>query len=292
MSDDSSDFLDFSGVHGTSEKGNLSAEDFPILEGLSTVSMRILNTASRVMHVSKGVEMLHEGDAPHDLYFIKSGKMAIARQSGTQLKVLAQLGAGQIYGEFGVLRKKSRYASVYTAEASVIVRVELTAVQQVLAADSKFKARLNEMLTHRMLDSFFFAHPVFSSLPANVRSQLAKELPITFFDRNTRMFTQGDAPGPFYLILSGEVEVRYLNDKKEEFLLEIRRDNDMLGEPIDQSGKRPYSAITSSDLDALVLDGKAMQTLKARHPETFTKLQAYVIKRSEHTGSRLKAARS
>lgn len=291
MTDHSNDFLDFSDIRSESELGALSAEAFSILEGLSPVSMRILNNASRVMHVSKGVEMLHEGDAPHDLYFIKSGKMAIARQSGAQLKVLAQLGAGQIYGEFGILRKKSRYASAYTAEASTIVRVELAAVQQVLASDSKFRARLNELLTHRMLDSFFFAHPVFSGLPVEIRRQLARELPISFFERNTRMFTQGDPLGPFYMILSGEVEVRYLNEKEEEFLLEIRRDNDMLGEPIDKSGKRPYSAVTSSDLDALILDGKAMQLLKAKHPETYMKLQKYVIKRTEHTANRLKEAR-
>lgn len=292
MADNSNDFIDFSGVRSAAEQGVLNDKDFPILQGLSPISMRILNTASRVMHVSKGVEMLHEGDAPHDLYFIKSGKMAIARQSGSQLKVLATLGSGQIYGEFGVLRKKSRYASAYTAEASTIVRVELAAVQQVLSADSNFRQRLNELLTHRMLDSFFFAHPVFNGLPANVRVQISKELPISFFERNTRMFTQGDKLGPFYLILSGEVEVRYLNDKKEEFLLEIRRDNDMLGEPIDESGRRPYSAVTASDLDALVLDGKAMQLLKSKHPETYMKLQKYVIKRTEHTAMRLKEARS
>lgn len=285
----SEEFLELSGIHGEDIKELLSEKDFPILEGLPPLNMRILNNASRVMRVSKDVEMLHEGDTPHDLYFIKQGTIAVARQVGTQLKVIAKLKSGEIYGEFGALRRKSRYASVYTAEPSTIIRVELSAIQQVLEADSRFHARLETLLTERMLDSFFSSHPIFHALSEHERKELATTLPIQFYDHDVRIFAQGRKPQGVYLILSGEVEIRYTTRSGEERLLEIRRDNDLLGEVANKNGtEMAYSAVAASDTDMLMLDNRAMKVIHDRHPQTFKNLENYINKRAERTVIRLR----
>lgn len=285
----SDEFLDLSGIHGNTTKEILSEKDFPILEGLSPLSMRILNNASQIMKVSKDVEMLHEGDTPHDLYFIKQGTMSIGRRSGSQLKVIAKLKSGEIYGEFGALRKKSRYASVYTAEPSTIIKVELSAIQQVLEADSKFHTRLESLMTHRMLDSFFSSHPVFHGLPDRERNELSRTLSVHTYDRNVRIFTQGKTPQGVYLILSGEVEVRYTNKSKEERLVEIRRDNDLLGEVAIKNGTElAYTAVAASNVDILVLDKAAMKVMHDKHAETFKNLENYINKRAERSVVRLR----
>jgi len=283
------EFLDLSGINTPrSSQATLSVEEFPILKSLSPLSLRILNDASRIMHVSKGVEMIHEGDAPHDLYFIKSGKMSIAKQHGQKVKILTQLSKGDVYGEFGTLRQKSRFASAYTVTASNIVRVELSAVQQVLDADPHFKEVLNKILSQRMLDSFLFSHPVFQSLPEDTRIQISNELPVHFYSRNSRLFTQGEKPQGIFLILSGEIEVHYLNRNRNDILLEIRRDNDLVGELASKNGTSlAYSAVAASDLDALLLDSSAMKVMHNHHPETFKKLEYYINTRATRTKERL-----
>jgi CRP-like cAMP-binding protein len=285
-----SDFLDLSGVRLPKDQAALlNAKTFPLLEGLSPVSMRILQQSAKIMHVSKGVEMLHEGDTPHDLYFVETGKLAIGKQVGTQLRVIAQLGPGNIYGEFGVLRKKARYASVYTVEPSRIIRVEISAIQQVLDADAAFKERLTELLTQRMLDSFFFSHPVFAGMPLETRNALSRALTIRFFPRGSRIFSQGDKPTGVFLILSGEVEVRYLNKAGAEVLLEIRRDNDLLGEVATKNGMElAYSAIAASDVDVLELDPNTMAVLRKHHAAATNQLESYIDKRMTQTVKRLK----
>lgn len=286
----SEEYLDLSGISNPEGKMEvLSEKDFPILKGLSPLSMRILNNACRIMNVSKDVEMLHEGDTPHDLYFIKKGTMSIGRKSGTQLKVIAQLKSGEVYGEFGALRRKSRYASVYTAEPSTIIRVELSAIQQVLDADKSFRERLETLLKKRMLDSFFSSHPVFNQLTPQVRKELASSLPAHFYDRDVRIFAQGRPPQGIYLILSGEVEVRYTNRHGEERLLEIRRDNDLLGEVANKNGTElAYSAVAASDVDMLVLDMSGMKKIHDSHPLTYRNLETYINKRAERTVVRLR----
>lgn len=284
------DFLDLSGINALKlGHAALSAEEFPILRDLSPLSLRILNDSSRTTRVSKGVEMLHEGGAPHDLYFIKQGKVSIVKKDGEQLKVLAQLSKGEVYGEFGILRKKMRYASAYTAETCEIVRVELSAVQQVLDADPSFKAKLNKLRSQRMLETFFSNHLVLKFLPAEIRAQIAKSLPVKFYHRDERLFSQGAKPSGIYLILSGDVEVLFLNRNRDEMLLEIRRDQDLVGELAAKNGTAlAYSAVASSDLDILILDQNAMRVIHNHHIETFKKLEKYINARAKRTANRLK----
>jgi len=283
------EFLDLSGINTPrSSQATLSAEEFPVLKNLSPLSLRILNDASRAMHVSKGVEMIHEGDEPHDLYFIKTGKISIAKQHGQRVKVLAQLSKGDVYGEFGTLRQKTRFASAFTAVASEIIRVEMSAVQQVIDADPHFKDALNKLLSQRMLDSFLFSHPVFQTLPDEKRLQISNEFNLHFYNRDSRLFTQGEKPQGIFLILSGEIEVHYLNRERNDILVEIRRDNDVVGELASKNGTSlAYSAIAASDLDVLLLDASAMKIIHTYHPETLQKLENYINTRATRTKERL-----
>lgn len=290
MSDDQS-FLELSGIHHSlgENKAELNSQEFGILKGLSPLRLRILNDASRVLHTSKGVEIMHEGDNPHDLYFIKSGKVAVARHSGSQNKVAAVLRKGDLFGEFGLLRKKPRVASVFTTEPSILVRVKSEAVYQVIQADDEFKQRLERLLNYRVLSAFFFSHPIFSGLPEVTRLSLANELNITTIQSNERIFSQGDKPDGICMIIAGEVEIVHRNNRKEDILVEVRRNNDLLSEIAVNNGTAlAYSAITASNLDMLCLNMAAMKKLKTSHPEVFQKLEAYIAKRAAQTASRLK----
>lgn len=290
MSEENQEFLELSGIHGPEAKHEtLTESEFPVLQGLSPVNMRILNHACRVMHVSQGVEILHERDTPHYLFFIKQGKVAIARMCGSRNQVIAHLKSGELYGEFGALRNKTRYASVVTVEPTVIIRVDLSAVHQVLEADSKFRQHLEEILTFRMLESFFFSHPAFENMRPEVRSQLAHILDTRFYERDSRIFNQGDKPEGVHLIVSGEAEVRFLNRNKNETLLEVRRDNDVIGEVARNNGSEmAYSAIASGDLDTLLLDAKSLKTIREVDPVTMQHLEKFITKRSAETVQRLK----
>ena len=269
-------FLELSGVHAESTKELLNAENFPILSGLSPLSLRVLNQASHIIHVAQGVEMMKAGDTPHDIYFIHKGSVSIAKENRGEMKVIGKLIAGSFYGEYGAIRGKARFASVYTAEPSEIIRVDLNAVQQVFDGDEAFKTHFFEVMKERLLNSFLFSHPVFKKLPSAARNMLAKELHLVELERDEMLFKDGDDAENYYLIVSGEAEITViLHDVPT--VLEVRRENGILGEVRMEDGKKyAYGVYAANSLDLLKLDKDSIQSIQKADPEAIPLLNQMI----------------
>ncbi|MDQ6989059.1 MAG: cyclic nucleotide-binding domain-containing protein [Mariprofundaceae bacterium] len=277
-------FLELSGVNqiGVSNDA-LNAQRFPILQGMSPLNLRVLNQYSRIMHVSKGVEMMHAGDTPHDLYFIAEGSIAVAKQHAGKMKVIAQLKAGDVYGEYGALRGKTRFASIYTAQDSKIIRIDLNSFQQVIDADEDFRTRIFKLMKERMLNSFLSGHPVFAGLDQGERMGLSQGLTLIDLPRDELLFEAGSAASDHYMILSGEAEVR-VRSEKQEMVVEIRRDNDVLGETRAAKGsKYAYSVCAVNNLDLLLLNQAAMLHIKQLAPSVLPLLAQFMTKQAKKT---------
>lgn len=282
-----SDFLDLSNINIVSNEV-LSEEQFPLLRGLSPLSLRILNGSSRVINIDEGVEALHEGDNPRDLYFIRQGSVCITKEHDKKRQRIATLNAGNVFGEFSILRNKPRYASVFTTEACEIICIHAAAVQQVIEADQVFKKRLQRILSQRILNSFLFTHPIFHTLPEQLRLKFSQDLTTTHLSMDSQLLMQGKSIQNMALILSGNIEIYHMDHAKKEHLVEIRRNHDVIGELSSNQGKKSaYSAIAASDLDLLDLNQHCMLYIKKNHPETLRRLEIYIHKRAQHTAKRL-----
>lgn len=282
-------FLELSGIHQQGSQQQLNGHNFPVLEGLSPLNLRILNQASRAMNVAKGVEMMVAGDTPHDLYFIAQGSIAVAKKHAGKTHVVATLKTGDFYGEYGVLRGKTRFASVYTAESAVVIRVGLEAIQQVLDADEAFKSRVMSTMKLRVLNSFLFSHIVFRDFPIAVRETLSSQLTVSELERGEELFSYGDVADKYYMILSGEAEV-LIQQSNQSLLLEIRRDNGVLGEVrIDKGSKYGYTTLATNALDLLVLDYATMQKIQQTEPEVVKRLQQFITQQSKKTIAKIQS---
>ena len=266
-------FLELSGMHQTSSGENLNANSFPILAGLTPLSLRVLNQASHVIHVVKGVEMMRAGDTPHDLYFIKSGSVGIGKLNNDKVEIIAKLRSGDFYGEYGALRGKAMFVSVYATEASEIIRVDLNAMQQVFVADEGFKGRIYDVMQERLLNSFLFNYPVFKTLPSGTIDLLAKELKVVHLERDEMLFHEGDAAELYYLILSGKAEITVVLNEVPT-VIEVRREHQVLGELRSEDGaKYSYGVYAANSIDLLVLDKDSMQSIKKAGAEILPALQ-------------------
>jgi len=256
----------------------LDGDRFPILQGLAPVLLDMLNGGSNLMHVSEGVELLHEGDSAQALYFIESGSVIIAKHTEGGDKMLPRLSAGDMFGEFGTLRGKGRFASVHTLEQSRIIRVKQHALKQVLELDAAFHDRLTQLMNRRMLSSFMYSHPVFQGLSQHAISKLSKASSLRLVAYDDFVFKQGDKLDAVYMIVSGEAEL--LLKGNVESLLSVRRDNDILGAARDESGNAAYSAYAACDMELFTLDQDALALLRSLSAKVADKLDAFLAKRT------------
>lgn len=88
------------------------------------------------------------------------------------------------------------------------------------------------------------------------------------------------------MIVSGEATVRM--DSDVQVLLEMLRDNDVLGAAIDEAGLAVYSAIASSDTDLLILDDAAMSLLRSHSAPVADHLEQLITERAAKTFARIK----
>lgn len=80
--------------------------------------------------ITKGKEIVKQGEPSHHAYFIKSGRAeVIIEEDGCRLAV-AEIGPGEVFGEIGVLEAEGRSASVRAVEKCVVVPLSKKEMQE------------------------------------------------------------------------------------------------------------------------------------------------------------------
>ncbi len=79
-----------------------------LFEGLPRAALEELAAAVRETTATAGTVVLHEGDAADDLYVVRAG----ALDASTRGRTIGRIGAGEWFGEIGIVRGAARNATV------------------------------------------------------------------------------------------------------------------------------------------------------------------------------------
>jgi len=283
------EYLDLSGIMLGSMRGVLDDKTFPILEGISPVHLRILEASCRVFSLAKGVELIREGDEPDGIYFVIKGEFAITKMRKEKRLLIARINEGEVFGEYGLLRDKTRYAGVIAASDAKVAHVAYSAIRQVVEVNKELQQRLKRLMNIRIVNTFFHAHPVFSSLDDKHRNILQQLISLRSLKTGKRLIEHGERIDAIYLVVSGEIALEAEDGSGDVMLVDIRRDGSFVGD-IAFCNKKPNfgtaTAICESDL--LVLDQTAMDKIKEIHPSGHVALMTAIKTVAQQTASRIK----
>ena len=133
---------------------NASAPPIPRTETMSEEpEAAALSEAESVLEwlsVPAGTVLIREGDAPDYLYFIVSGRLRVTATSGTEQRVITDVGRGEIQGEMGVLTGEPRTASVTAMRDCEVVRLPQAEVLRMLYQSPRMLLRMNQILARRL----------------------------------------------------------------------------------------------------------------------------------------------
>ncbi len=83
-----------------------------LLAGLSSAQLQDISHRLKPARFRQAETIIQEGQPGDEMYFIESGQVRVLRTHGAQILVLAEMGAGDLFGEMALLTGKPRSATV------------------------------------------------------------------------------------------------------------------------------------------------------------------------------------
>ena len=100
---------------------NSFLQNVSVMAGLDPEALQFLYGLAREEHYLAGEKIIGEGEPGNRMFFLASGSVAVVKNHGTaQAVTLAQLGAGEFFGEMSLVESVARSASVVAADAVTV----------------------------------------------------------------------------------------------------------------------------------------------------------------------------
>jgi len=200
------------GVEHTEQ--TISADVTPLLGAVSIGDFVRLARVCRVERRPRGATIVREGERSDALYAVGRGRVVVGTSSTTDTPAgspgrvyLAALTDGDFFGEFSFLTQSPRSATVEADTDVVILRLDRAAVDELVSADSAFRAPLLEFYKERVAELLLAKNPIIGALPPEARRGLIKDAEVRSYVDGDVIVAEGDDATELFFILNGEVEI-------------------------------------------------------------------------------------
>lgn len=269
--------------------------DSPLFGSLPADEMKKLVKALHMVRGRRGTIIFREGDLTRSLFVIAEGAIEIRARTTTSSGSIgdsrvAQLGPGELFGEFSFLTgaPRSATARVSSEDDALLYMLSREAMEALAAEESAFVKVLDSYYRQRALDLIFARSALFAGLPVDDRRRVAACFELRSFPRGSVLIEEGKPGDDFYLVKSGEVEILRATPDGGKALLALLGPNQFFGEISFLMGKpRSASAVATSEAEILVISGEALREVVAHYPSVRSQLEKARLRRAVETAKRL-----
>jgi len=103
--------------------------------------------------VPAGQVLFREGDPGKEMYVIQSGKVRLSRHIRGVEKLLAELGAGEFFGEMSIINDKPRTATAVVLEDAQLLVLDPRTFEAMIKANTEIAVRMIKKLARRLDDA-------------------------------------------------------------------------------------------------------------------------------------------
>jgi CRP-like cAMP-binding protein len=132
-----------------------------LLAGLSPSQLEDVSGRLKPVRYRQGETIIREGDPGQDMYFIESGRVRVVRGTGPQALLLAELGAGDLFGEMALLTGSPRSATVTALSEMNLWAMSQADFDALVTAYPNLALALSRLLSERLrsTDARFLTEP-------------------------------------------------------------------------------------------------------------------------------------
>ncbi len=260
--------------------------EIPLFSELNRNELHEVISHLKAKQVARENLICKEGDPGDSLYIIGSGKVGVLKYSRKKRGdiLLATLGEGDFFGEFGFFSDRKRHATVKALADGEVLEISRDDFDEIAKVHPRIKDILLTFYKKRIIDTLLAFSPLFGQLQPHQRAQLVSRFKLRRIGENRVIFEQGGPPTSFFIIKSGEIEAFASKRAEPRVSLGYLRGGDFFGE-ISLIFNRPRMASvrTTKTTELLELEKPDFDRVVGTYPSIKGTLNALSRKRLEAT---------
>ena len=193
---------------------------------------------------------------------------------------IAQLGAGELFGEMTCMSFHPRSATV-RARTDVVVLEMLRNVLDILQKNKTFRAELDRKYRERALQTHLKSVPVFSSMPEDFIEYLRDRVELQRYSPGDVIVKQGDVADAFYLVRLGFVKVSQHRAGGDLVLSYLGRGGYFGEMGLLGGGTRTATCTALDHVDVVRIQGEDFALMVSRFPDIRASLEQVAQERAE-----------
>ncbi len=276
-------------------EGTAIAHPAPLFGRVTPADFMRLGMLAVVERHPAGAVVVAEGDEGSSLYAIGHGRALVSARpsddgSGaarTDRVYVAALAEGDFFGEFSLLTKRPRSATVEAQTDVVLLRLDRDTLDGLLLGDASFREPLVEFYKERVCELLLAKNPLMAALTPQARRRLLDAAQVHRYRDQETVVKEGEPAGDVFFIMSGELEVQRDVDGFPVFLDKLK-DGQFFGEMAAlQGGVRTASVRAIGDVELLGIGGAVMAQVLGEAPEVLALFEQAMNDRATETVRRL-----
>ena len=246
----------------------------------------------RSVKVPKGVKICREGEEGDSIFIIVDGEVEVSKtepETGEE-KILARLGPGDFFGEFGYFIDGRRHASVTALSDLELLEIAKADMDEITQQYPQVKEVMLKFYKERVLDNLLAFSPLTKGFSQEERKKLIEKFKFQEYQAGEVVVAEGEEGDAMFLIKSGKTEVTTIDPRdKRRLTLARLGPGDFFGE-VSLIKNKPRTATVSAltPLEVMVIDRASFQELAQEHPEIVNLLEQTIEKRVEDTIKRIR----
>jgi CRP-like cAMP-binding protein/Pyruvate/2-oxoacid:ferredoxin oxidoreductase delta subunit len=267
-------FANYRHATSVSEGIRLIQKNVPLMARITTLQLREFLIDSEIVAPAPGKVIFNRNDYTNTFFSIVEGSVDVEINAGTPDARTARLGAGQFFGELGLISGRRRAATVRAGNDTVLIETPRRSMLKLIASVDAVRKSIDRVYLQRSVRAYLS-----QDLPEADLAELIQGAQLKSFAAGDTLFKEGDAPDGLYLLRRGSVTVSRTIGGHDVVLSYVAAGN-YVGEMGLLSDQPRMGTVKAAVItEAIVLDGARFKEVAARHPELMDTLEAQFLER-------------
>ena len=211
-----------SSLQGEADLRGAGADDhfFPGLDRMrfDDTIIRELGDQAHAVSLGTGDVLVEEGAAAHEVFYVRSGRLAVTSKSSAGQVLLGHVTAGELVGEVAVVAGRQRTATLSATESSVVVAVPRAAFETWLSTRADVSQSIAAAARERIDRSQVAAMitDLFGTDDVRLVQDVLNTLEWRHLEAGDVLFTEGDPSDAAYFVVSGRLTAQATGDQARD----------------------------------------------------------------------------